>query len=140
MTANQYRGVLLALWVALLFSLALPTFAGAQTLTLDVNRTTIPGLGTQFLAPAELDGNPATREYYQTDLDPATQQVIYRTVAVRATVTFSPWFNPWNFAHFYPGDVVVFGYITRAGDRDRFIYSGQQGYGEITLPVGGLGQ
>lgn len=126
------RPLTLALWMVLTsFSLV-----GAQTVTLDVDKGAIVGLGTQSLLPYELDGNPGTREFVQFDKDPATQQTLIRTITTGGCIRLSDWFNPWNFVTLRPFDFWVTGALLRAGDRDRFVYTGQQTYGELTLPVG----
>lgn len=118
--------------LAILFTLVAGT-AGAQTLTLDVDKSTIPGLGIQFVVPYELDGNPGTREFMQFSTDPATAQVLVRPITTAGRICLSPWFNPFDYANIRPSDVFVAGQVMRAGDRDRFIYTGWQTYGEIDL-------
>ena len=111
----------------------LATLAGAQTLTLEVDKGTVPGLGPPSLLPYELDGNPSTREFIQYTTDPVTLEFLYRSIATSPKLCMSRFYNPYNYAVLRPFDWFVVGQVMRAGDRDKFVYTGQQSYGEVDL-------
>ena len=118
--------------LAILFTLV-AGIAGAQTVTLDIDKSTIPGLGIDLVVPYELDGNPATREFMQWRTDPMTGQTLIRPIATAPRICLSPWFNPFDYVTLRPSDFFIAGQVMRAGDRDKFIYSGLQSYGELDL-------
>lgn len=127
------RRLILVLIVVLASITLLATWAGAQTLSLDVEKGTIPGLGTEAVLPYELDGDPATREFVQWKVDVWTNRILIRSITTASGICKSEWFSPFDYANLRPLDFFASGAIMRAGDRDKFIYTGLQSYGEVDL-------
>ncbi len=113
--------------------------ASAQTLSFVIDRTLYPQLGSETPIPADLDGNATTREWVQTHYNDEEGAFEVRGVAARgAMLCTGTWFRPFEIAaaHSVPWDMLVFGAISPAGSRYRYIVIGLRGYYEIDISYG----
>ena len=111
--------------------------AGAQTVSLVVDRALFPQLGNDVLVPANLDDQIVTREWIQSRISPSGVMEL-RGVALRSSLCLGSWFNPFSQVAPLPGDLLLFGFMSTAGPNGvmRYIVFGTRGYYEIAIGYG----
>jgi hypothetical protein len=123
-------------WIVALALLPAPVVA--QTLDVVADKRAL-SLGTEYLWPADLDGNKDTREWVQYRLS-WEGPLELRGVAFRAgALCVGQWFEPWAVvaAATLPGDLYQSGDVRLASDgRVKFVAQGHRGYYEVAIGYG----
>lgn len=101
-----------------------------QLLTVDVVKAPALETGQAWVVPAELDGDPATREWIAWGLAGDAHGNWFRAVGAdrQGRLCVGDWFWPWP----TDGDW-YYGYVGRAGDRDRLLIQSTTRYLEVTI-------
>ena len=99
-----------------------------QLVTVDVAKPAVSP--DTWIVPAELDGQPQTREWVAWGTS-GRYAGWYRAYGVRrdGSICTGPWFWPWP----QTPDAFFYGYIGRAGDRDRLLIQSTDQYLEVTI-------
>ena len=105
-------------------------FVMAQLAVASIDVSKVLPLGQVWVTPADLDADPTTREWVAWDTS-GDKGSWFRTIDVRpdGTLCVGAYVWPW------PDDPgrYWYGYVGRAGDRDRLLLQSYQRYIEVTL-------